>query len=67
MDKYVPQQPRILAMQSYDVVDWGKPLQVALKQTPTPIGTEVLVKVKFCGVCHSDVHIRDGYFDLGAE
>ena len=28
-------------------------------------GTEVLVKLKYCGVCHSDVHIRDGYFDLG--
>ncbi len=27
--------------------------------------TEVLVKLKYCGVCHSDVHIRDGYFDLG--
>jgi D-arabinose 1-dehydrogenase-like Zn-dependent alcohol dehydrogenase len=53
-------------MQSYDVVEWGKPLQVALKQTPTPSGTEVLVKVKFCGVCHSDVHIRDGYFNLGS-
>jgi D-arabinose 1-dehydrogenase-like Zn-dependent alcohol dehydrogenase len=52
-------------MQSYDVTEWGKPLQMALKATPVPQGTEVLVKVKFCGVCHSDVHIRDGYFDLG--
>ena len=25
----------------------------------------MLLRVKFCGVCHSDVHIRDGYFDLG--
>jgi D-arabinose 1-dehydrogenase-like Zn-dependent alcohol dehydrogenase len=24
-----------------------------------------LLKLKYCGVCHSDVHIRDGYFDLG--
>jgi D-arabinose 1-dehydrogenase-like Zn-dependent alcohol dehydrogenase len=23
------------------------------------------MRLKFCGVCHSDVHIRDGYFDLG--
>jgi len=30
-----------------------------------PKGTEVLLKLKFCGVCHSDVHIREGYFDLG--
>jgi D-arabinose 1-dehydrogenase-like Zn-dependent alcohol dehydrogenase len=25
----------------------------------------VLVKLTYCGVCHSDAHIRDGYFDLG--
>lgn len=30
-----------------------------------PQGTEVLLKLKYCGICHSDVHIRDGYFDLG--
>src|SRR5690606_41522610 len=52
-------------MISYDVTDWGKPLQKAIRDTPRPQGTEVLVKLKYCGVCHSDVHIRDGYFDLG--
>lgn len=52
-------------MKSYDVVDWGKPLQMAMRELPTPTGTEVLIKVQYCGVCHSDVHIRDGYFDLG--
>ena len=52
-------------MISQDVVEWGKPLQQAVRETPTPQGAEVLVKVKYCGVCHSDVHIRDGYFDLG--
>ena len=52
-------------MLSYDVVEWGKPLQRVDRQTPQPRGTEVLVKLKYCGVCHSDAHIRDGYFDLG--
>lgn len=52
-------------MLSYDVVEWGKPLQRAEKPTPKPVGTEVLLKLKYCGVCHSDVHIREGYFDLG--
>ncbi|MEI9929288.1 MAG: alcohol dehydrogenase catalytic domain-containing protein [Rhizomicrobium sp.] len=33
--------------------------------TPLPTGTEVLLKVHNAGVCHSDVHIHDGYFDLG--
>ena len=52
-------------MLSYDVAEWGKPLQQATHETPVPSGTEVLLRVKFCGVCHSDVHIRDGYFDMG--
>ncbi len=52
-------------MLSYEVVQWGKPLEKAERETPKPKGSEVLLKLKFCGVCHSDVHIRDGYFDLG--
>src|SRR5262245_58020852 len=52
-------------MLSYDVVEWGKPLERIGRPTPTPKGTEVLVRLKYCGVCHSDVHIRDGFFDLG--
>jgi D-arabinose 1-dehydrogenase-like Zn-dependent alcohol dehydrogenase len=52
-------------MLSYDVVEWSKPLEAREHDTPVPTGTEVLLKLKYCGVCHSDVHIRDGYFDLG--
>lgn len=52
-------------MLSYDVVRWGKPLKKIERETPEPKGAEVLVRLKYCGVCHSDVHIRDGYFDLG--
>ena len=52
-------------MLSYDVVEWGKPLEKAERETPKPNGTEVLLTLKYCGVCHSDVHIRDGYFELG--
>lgn len=52
-------------MVSYDVVEWGKPLVRNERATPKPQGAEVLIKLNYCGVCHSDVHIRDGYFDLG--
>lgn len=53
-------------MLSYQVLEWGRPLQQVLSKTPEPTGAEVLVQVKACGVCHSDVHIRDGAYDLGA-
>jgi D-arabinose 1-dehydrogenase-like Zn-dependent alcohol dehydrogenase len=52
-------------MISYDVIEHGKPLQKILKETPKPTGTEVLVRITRSGVCHSDLHIWDGYFDLG--
>ncbi len=52
-------------MLSYQVESFGKPLAQVLRETPQPQGTEVLVKIGSCGVCHSDVHLQDGYFDLG--
>jgi D-arabinose 1-dehydrogenase-like Zn-dependent alcohol dehydrogenase len=52
-------------MIAYDVIEHGKPLQKVLKDTPKPQGTEVLVRITRSGVCHSDLHIWDGYFDLG--
>jgi D-arabinose 1-dehydrogenase-like Zn-dependent alcohol dehydrogenase len=52
-------------MISYDIIEHGKPLQKVLKETPKPQGTEVLVRVTRSGVCHSDLHIWDGYFDWG--
>jgi D-arabinose 1-dehydrogenase-like Zn-dependent alcohol dehydrogenase len=52
-------------MESYQVLEWGRPLQRVLGPKPEPTGAEVLVKVRACGVCHSDIHIRDGAYDLG--
>jgi D-arabinose 1-dehydrogenase-like Zn-dependent alcohol dehydrogenase len=52
-------------MHSYDVTEWGQPLQQRLRETPQPGPDEVLVRLRYCGVCHSDVHIREGSFDLG--
>lgn len=52
---------------SYDLVEFGKPLKAQERERPEPKGTEVLVRVRRAGVCHSDLHIQDGYFDLGEE
>jgi D-arabinose 1-dehydrogenase-like Zn-dependent alcohol dehydrogenase len=53
-------------MISYQILEHGRPLQKVLTEAPRPQGTEVLVRVTRSGVCHSDLHIWDGYFDLGA-
>ncbi|HEX3431231.1 MAG TPA: alcohol dehydrogenase [Rhizomicrobium sp.] len=52
-------------MRSQSIVAFGAPLEEIESPTPVPKGTEVLLKVRHVGVCHSDVHIQDGYFDLG--
>ena len=52
-------------MISYQIIEHGKPLQRVALETPTPHGTEVLMRVTRAGVCHSDLHIWDGYFDWG--
>jgi D-arabinose 1-dehydrogenase-like Zn-dependent alcohol dehydrogenase len=46
---------------------YATPLCETVVETPTPRGTEVLVRISRCGVCHSDVHLQDGYFSLGGD
>ena len=52
-------------MISYQIIEHGKPLQKVAFATPKPQGSEVLVRITRAGVCHSDLHIWEGYFDLG--
>ncbi len=52
---------------SYDLVEFGEPFVARKRVLPSPKGTEVLIKVRRSGVCHSDIHIGDGYFDLGEQ
>ena len=52
-------------MRAWAVVENGAPLKELELPTPEPKGTEVLVEVTHCGVCHSDLHIWEGYYDIG--
>jgi D-arabinose 1-dehydrogenase-like Zn-dependent alcohol dehydrogenase len=52
-------------MHRQSLIEYARPLQATEVPTPTPQGTEVLLRVTHCGVCHSDLHLQDGYFDLG--
>lgn len=52
-------------MLSYQTGAPGAPLIEVESETPVPSGTEVLVKTLACGVCHSDIHLHDGGFELG--
>jgi D-arabinose 1-dehydrogenase-like Zn-dependent alcohol dehydrogenase len=52
-------------MHRQSLVEYGKSLEATEAPTPEPRGSEVLLRVSHCGVCHSDVHLQDGCFDLG--
>tara|TARA_Y100001958_G_C21148651_1_gene485382 strand:+ start:65 stop:1111 length:1047 start_codon:yes stop_codon:yes gene_type:complete len=52
-------------MKSYQVPEPGMPLQEVDSPTPKPTGKEVVLKTIACGVCHTDLHLHSGAFDLG--
>ena len=54
-------------MQAQQVIENGKPLVGNEISNPEPGQGEVLVRVRQCGVCHTDLHLHDGYFGLGGE
>ncbi len=54
-----------MQMRCYCVTHHGQPLELVQRDTPQPQGTEVLVRVQAAGLCHSDLHIWEGYYDLG--
>ncbi len=47
------------------LVKFDAPLCETIVETPKPKAREVLVRIERCGLCHSDLHIQDGYADLG--
>ena len=52
-------------MKSAKIMSPNEPLAVSQHDTPKPQGNQVLVKVKSVGVCHSDLHLWEGGYDLG--
>jgi len=50
-------------MKAARIVKLNEPLQVQELQAPTPKGTQVLIKILSSGVCHSDVHVWQGYYE----
>lgn len=52
-------------MISYQTTSPGAALEKIESANPEPAGTEVLLKTIACGVCHSDIHMHDGVFNLG--
>jgi propanol-preferring alcohol dehydrogenase len=50
-------------MKAARIVNVNEPLQIQEVQTPKPKGSQILIKVQSSGVCHSDVHVWEGYYE----
>ncbi|KYZ87330.1 hypothetical protein A3Q32_13275 [Alcanivorax sp. KX64203] len=61
------QQNGVSDSRRFEFQEFGGPIAPQTYQLPAPASDEVLLKVNYCGVCHSDVHLHDGYFELGGD
>ncbi|EXJ87207.1 hypothetical protein A1O3_04166 [Capronia epimyces CBS 606.96] len=52
-------------MEAWAVVEHNQPLQKIHEPLPQLQGSEVLIQVSHCAICHSDLHFWEGFYDLG--
>jgi alcohol dehydrogenase len=54
-------------LRRFSLTAYQQPLCETIVDCPAPQGSEVLVRIERCGVCHSDLHMQDGHFALGDD
>ncbi|EFI51745.1 6-hydroxyhexanoate dehydrogenase [Afipia sp. 1NLS2] len=52
-------------MHRQSLMQFAAPVCETVVDAPVPQGSEVLLRVAKCGLCHSDLHLQDGFFDAG--
>ena len=52
-------------MKAWAVIRNEQPLECIELPDPVPAGSEVVLDVTRCGVCHSDLHFWHGYYNMG--
>lgn len=52
-------------MHRQSLTQFATPVCETVVDVPVPQGSEVLLRVAKCGLCHSDLHLQDGFFDAG--
>ncbi|WP_417516017.1 alcohol dehydrogenase [Minwuia sp.] len=54
-------------MKAQQIINWGEPLEEREMDTPEPQGSEILIRISACGVCHSDLHLHEGGFRMSKD
>ena len=50
-------------MKASQIIKPKADLQIKDIENPKPSGSQVLIKVQSCGVCHSDIHLWEGGYE----
>ncbi|KAH8703857.1 alcohol dehydrogenase [Talaromyces proteolyticus] len=53
------------SMDVWALTAWGEGLEKIIQPIPKVKGTEILIKVTHAGICHSDLHTAEGFYDTG--
>lgn len=54
-------------MKTFAVPQQGSDVVDVEREVPRPTGHQVLLRVTHAGICHTDTHVQDGGYDLGAQ
>ena len=54
----------MIPVNSYAAMSSNTPLEAYNFERRAVGPNDVQIDILFCGVCHSDLHLADGYFDL---
>lgn len=49
----------------HEIQKFGAPLECVERPSPQPTGSEVVIQVRWCGVCHTDLHLSHGHYEMG--
>lgn len=49
----------------FEAAAFGGPIKAMRRDLPDPTGSEVIVEVSHCGVCHTDLHVHHGGYEIG--
>ncbi|WP_178126482.1 MULTISPECIES: zinc-binding dehydrogenase [Pseudomonas] len=56
----------IQLVKAQTVIEFGSPLVERTSLLSPPTGKQVRVRIRACGLCHSDLHFHEGHLNLGA-
>ena len=59
---YTKEAPLMGQMTAVQISSPGAPFEVVIREIPAPGSNTVRIRVQACGICHSDVFVKEGHW-----